>query len=130
VEDGQNDASKNSSIVSCVFFAAGTCLPSRCLGTIQGGIHRQTGSKVISYAYFIAYFLYSKKWSRLMTSRCCLSVCVYPPIVARQRLGKNPPIVSRQRLARNVTAVTNTHATIEELSDASFSIWPVSYQGN
>jgi hypothetical protein len=41
------------------------------------------------------------------------SVClyVYPPhIVARQRLGKN------------VTAGTNTHATIEELLDASFSM--------
>jgi hypothetical protein len=46
-----------------------------------------------------------------------LSVCAYPLIVARQRLG------------RNVTAVTNTYATIEELLDASFSMWPVSYQG-
>jgi hypothetical protein len=65
---------------------------------------------------------------------------VYSPIVARQRLGKNPlivarqqlgknPIVPRQWLGRNVTAVTNTHATIEELLDASFSMWPVSYQG-
>jgi hypothetical protein len=25
--------------------------------------------------------------------------------------------------------VTNTHATIEELLDASFSMWPVTYQG-
>jgi hypothetical protein len=59
-----------------------------------------------------------------------LSVCVcIPPIVASQRLGKNPLIVSRQRLGRNVTAVTNTQATIEELLDASFSMWPVSYQG-
>jgi hypothetical protein len=59
------------------------------------------------------------------------SVClyVYPLIVARQRLGKNPPVVALQRLGRNVTAVTNTHATIEELLDASFSMWPVSYQG-
>jgi hypothetical protein len=65
---------------------------------------------------------------------------VYLLIVARQRLGKNPPIVSRQplcknrhivarqRLGRNVIAVTNTHTT-EELLDASFSMWPVSYQG-
>jgi hypothetical protein len=65
------------------------------------------------------------------------SVClyVYPPIVARQRLGKNPFIVARQRLGknplivarqqlgRNVTAVTNIHATIE-LLDASFSMLP------
>jgi hypothetical protein len=28
-------------------------------------------------------------------------MCI-PPIVARQRLGKNPPIVARQRLGRNV----------------------------
>jgi hypothetical protein len=47
----------------------------------------------------------------------CLSVCVSPPIVARQRLD------------RNVTAVTNKFSTIEELLDASFSMWPVSYQG-
>jgi hypothetical protein len=26
-------------------------------------------------------------------------------------------------------AVTNAHETIEELLDASFSMWPVSYQG-
>jgi hypothetical protein len=52
-----------------------------------------------------------------------------PPIVARQRLCKNPSIVARQWLGRNVTAVTNTHATIEELLYASFSMWPVSYQG-
>jgi hypothetical protein len=62
-----------------------------------------------------------------MTSRCCL--CVYPPIVARQRLGKNPPIVTNQRLGRNVTAVTNTHEAIKELLDASVSVWPASYQG-
>jgi hypothetical protein len=60
-----------------------------------------------------------------MRSRCSVCVSVYPPIVARQRLGKNPltvarqrlgknsPIAARQRLGRNVTAVTNTHATIE-----------------
>jgi hypothetical protein len=48
-----------------------------------------------------------------MTSRCCLCI---------------PPIVARQRLGGNVTAVTNTHAEIE-LLDASFSMWPLSYQG-
>jgi hypothetical protein len=60
-----------------------------------------------------------------------LSVCVsvYPSIVARQRFGKDPLIVARQRLGRNVTAVTNTHAKIEEVLDASFSMWPVLYQG-
>jgi hypothetical protein len=64
-----------------------------------------------------------------MISRCCLCVSVDPPIVARQRLGKSPLSVARQRLGRNVTAVTNAHETIEDLLDASFSMWPVSYQG-
>jgi hypothetical protein len=90
-----------------------------------------------------------------MISRCCLCLCVslYPPIVARHRLGKSPlivprqwlgknphivarqrlgknlPIVARQQLDRNAATVTNTHATIEELLDASFSMWPASYQG-
>jgi hypothetical protein len=41
------------------------------------------------------------------TSPNCVSVCV-SPIVARQRVGEN------------VTATMNTHATVEELSDASF----------
>jgi hypothetical protein len=31
-------------------------------------------------------------------------------------------IVARQRLGKNVTTVTNTHATIKELLDVSFSI--------
>jgi hypothetical protein len=72
-----------------------------------------------------------------------LSVCVsvYPPLsllgngsvkVSLSLLGngssKNPPIVARQRVGRNVTTVTNTHAKIEELLDASFSMLPVSYQ--
>jgi hypothetical protein len=60
----------------------------------------------------------------------CVCVCLsLPPIVDRQRLGKNTLIVARQRLGRNVTAVTNTRAKIEELLDASFLMWPVSYQG-
>jgi hypothetical protein len=68
-----------------------------------------------------------------MRSHCCVCVCVclyvYPPIVAGQQFDKNPPIVARQRFGRNVTAVTNTHATIEEFLDASFSMWPVPYEG-
>jgi hypothetical protein len=60
-----------------------------------------------------------------------VSVCVsaYPLTVDRQRLRKNPRIVARKRLGRKVSAVTNTHAVMEELLDASFSMWPVSYQG-
>jgi hypothetical protein len=49
---------------------------------------------------------------------------VYPPIVARQRLGKNPPIVTKQRLGRNVTAVTNTHATIKNCWTWRFQCGP------
>jgi hypothetical protein len=48
----------------------------------------------------------------------CVSVCV-----------SLATIVARQRLSRNVTAVTNAHATIEELLDTSFSMRSVSYQG-
>jgi hypothetical protein len=50
----------------------------------------------------------------LRRSRCCLCVCLY--VYSR--------IVASQRLCRNVTVVTNTHATIEELLDASFSCGP------
>jgi hypothetical protein len=69
-----------------------------------------------------------------MCVRACVCVCVYPLIVARQRFGKNPrivvrqrlgkkpPIIARQRLGRTITSVTNTHATIEELLDSSFSM--------
>jgi hypothetical protein len=56
-------------------------------------------------------------------------VCIPTFIVARQRLGKNPFIVAMERLGRKVTVVTNTHATMEELLEASFSMWPVLYQG-
>jgi hypothetical protein len=56
------------------------------------------------------------------------SVKKNPLIVARQQLGENPLIVARQRLGRKVSAVMNTHETIKELLDASFSMWPVSYQ--
>jgi hypothetical protein len=48
-----------------------------------------------------------------------LSVCVCLCI---------PPIVATQRLGKYVSAATNTHATIEELLDAMFSMRPVSYQ--
>jgi hypothetical protein len=37
-----------------------------------------------------------------------------------------PHIVAKQRLSKNVKAGTNTHATIEELLDASFSMLSVS----
>jgi hypothetical protein len=62
-------------------------------------------SEPISTAYFI--------------NPAHLSVCMYVYL----------PIVARQRLCKVNIAVTNKHATIEELLDVSFSMWPVSYQG-
>jgi hypothetical protein len=50
-----------------------------------------------------------------MRSPCCLCACVSRVNVARQRLGKHVP------------DATNTHV-IEELLDAVFSVWSVSYQ--
>jgi hypothetical protein len=44
----------------------------------------------------------------------CVSVCVSSyRCIATARFSKNPPIVARQRLGRNVTAERNTHATAE-----------------
>jgi hypothetical protein len=40
----------------------------------------------------------------------------------------NPPIVARQRLGKNVTTTISTHVRIEELLDASFYMRSVSYQ--
>jgi hypothetical protein len=40
----------------------------------------------------------------------------------------HPPTVARQWLGKNVTVATNTHATIKELLDMSFSMWSVLYQ--
>jgi hypothetical protein len=57
-----------------------------------------------------------------------LCLYVYPSIVARQHLGKNLRIVARQRLDKNFTAARNIHVAIE-LSDASFSVLSLSYQG-
>jgi hypothetical protein len=77
-----------------------------------------------------------------MRLRCCLCVCLYTPLSLLGNGSVTIPvsligngslkilhIVASHRLGRNVTAVTNTHATIEELLDASFSMWPVSYKG-
>jgi hypothetical protein len=50
-----------------------------------------------------------------MRLHCCLCVCI-PFTVARQRLG-NP-----------VPAAKNTHATIDEMLEASYSMQSVSYQ--
>jgi hypothetical protein len=39
-----------------------------------------------------------------------------------------PPVVARQRLGKDVTAAKNTHTAIEDLFDASFSMRCVSYE--
>jgi hypothetical protein len=49
-------------------------------------------------------------------SRQPVCLYVYPTIVARKRLGKN------------ATVATNTHATLEELLDALFSMRSVLYE--
>jgi hypothetical protein len=63
---------------------------------------------------FVVYFPYleNKYWLRTF----CSSICVYPLIVARQRLGKQVP------------AAKNIYATIKAILDASFSIRCVSYE--
>jgi hypothetical protein len=45
------------------------------------------------------------------------SVClyVYPPILARQRLGKNLPIVARQRLGKNPLSLLD-NGSVETLT--------------
>jgi hypothetical protein len=66
--------------------------------------------------FFLAYFPYFEKIEQayeITLMYVCVCLCI-PLIVGRQRIGKNRPIVSRQRLGRNGSAVTNTHATIEE----------------
>jgi hypothetical protein len=46
----------------------------------------------------------------------------HPLIVASQRLGKNPPIIARQRLGSYVSAVTNTHGTVEIVGRVVFNV--------
>jgi hypothetical protein len=101
---------------------------------------------------------FEKNNSRLMRSPCFLCLCVSLPLTFEWlnqslwnlvcischlspsqryfitpshqsvRLYAYPPFVARQRLGKNVTAATNTHAKINELLDASFSMRSVSYQ--
>jgi hypothetical protein len=40
-----------------------------------------------------------------------------------------PPVIAKQRLSKNDTMATNTHATIEELLDASFLLSPCGIKG-
>jgi hypothetical protein len=47
----QNTASNGSSIAACLFVAAGTCLPTRCLAPIRGA-HRQQGELINILLFF------------------------------------------------------------------------------
>jgi hypothetical protein len=51
----------------------------------------------------------------------CLCMCILLSFLGNGSVKK--PIDPRQRLGRNFTALLNTHATIEELLEASFSMW-------
>jgi hypothetical protein len=88
----KNDASNNSSIVSCVFVTALRFLASCYLATTRGytdmhaRTHAHTHSNVISLAYstFSLLSLFWKNKSRLMRSRYTLCMCLcIPLIVAR-----------------------------------------------
>jgi hypothetical protein len=58
----------------------------------------------------------------------CVYMCI-PLFLLGNDSVKSLPIVARQRLRENFTAATCSHAVIEELLDASFSIRSVSYEG-
>jgi hypothetical protein len=56
------------------------------------------------------------------------TVCLISPSHHSVCLYVYPAIATRQRLSENVTAATNTHATIEELLNASFFMRSLSHQ--
>jgi hypothetical protein len=56
-----------------------------------------------------------------------LATCVSPPEQAGA-LESEENAVTRQRLGKHFPAATNTHATVEELLDAVFSMWSLSFQ--
>jgi hypothetical protein len=58
-----------------------------------------------------------KNTRRLRRSPCCLCVCVPPP-----------PNVPSQWLGKHNPAVMNIQATIEEMLEAVFPMWSMSYQ--
>jgi hypothetical protein len=111
--------------------------------------YRTTGKNYI----FLYFSLFSLFWKRKNTYKFILLsvyVCMLQPIFTKRRMYiigawahlngvltkylpsvcmyVYPSVVARQRLGKNVTAATNTHAPIEELLDASFSIRSMSCQ--
>jgi hypothetical protein len=65
----------------------------------------------------------------IMTPEPTSTGCFINPFHQSVCLYIQPIITVRQRPGKNVTATTNTHAMIEELLDASFSMESVSYRG-
>jgi hypothetical protein len=60
--DRLENTASNCSIVACVFVAAVTCFPSRCLATLGGGPHRQQGD-------LVCHLLFSSKTRKVGFSR-------------------------------------------------------------
>jgi hypothetical protein len=79
---------------------------------------------------FLDYFLYFEKIKgELMRSSSCL--CAQPSHPQHLKAGILEPeetAVAVQQLGKHVPMVTNTHATIEGLLDAVFSMLSVLYQ--
>jgi hypothetical protein len=64
---------------------------------------------------------------------CLLKARIVKPAetaVGRERLCKNTPVAKQRLNSRQVMAATDTHATIEELLEAVFSVWSVPIQYN
>jgi hypothetical protein len=89
--------------------------------TYGGGVIMEKKHFPSQFFYeFLAYFPYYEKINKnktsLMRSPSCILFFVFPPIVARQGRRKIVP------------AATNTHAAIEELLGAVFSMRFMSFQ--
>jgi hypothetical protein len=65
---------------------------------------------------------YFSGWTNFLWNLACISISLCVCMWIPQSLLANGSI-------KNVTAVTNTHATLEELLDASFSTFAMPYQG-
>jgi hypothetical protein len=100
-----------------------------CLEVIALNLRRDTAYPDCCLLLLVSFPCLKKNKSRLMRSRRCLCACVclcIPLSLLGNTSVRTPLSFARRRLGRNVTAVTNTHSTIEEIFDASFSMWPMS----
>jgi hypothetical protein len=93
--------------------------------------------------FFLAYFPYFEKIKVGLWDHHAVFVSLYPTfeiglyIMAPEPIFINlshqspclfPPVVARLRLGKNVIAATNTHATAEGLLDTSFTMLSMSYR--